>query len=137
MFTSIQEYLAHHKASNDLGSSIYEHEVSRALNHAIDSHCLDRFLADGYKINTCTRVLYSSQSNWIDILVQLAKQQFSARLVVITYESDTNRHIGATEVYEAPRSLNSDIESLPFCAGCAIIFGYRVRKRTGNGTVKY
>ncbi|WP_400766951.1 hypothetical protein [Methylosinus sporium] len=114
MFESIEEYLERNQASDDRGSSIYEHEIRRALNHALNCDCLSRFLAKEYKIRSCNRVLYSSQNNWIDILIQLVNDSNITKNIIITYESDTNKFIAATEIYENPKTLDGNASGMPF-----------------------
>jgi len=47
MFSSIQEYLMRNKASDEVGAHIYEHEITRALNHAIAARSLDLLFGKG------------------------------------------------------------------------------------------
>jgi hypothetical protein len=114
MFKSIQEYLLSHTASDERGASIYEHEISRALNHALDYRCIDRFIEDNYELSSCNRVLYSSQLNWIDIMVSLIHASKEKKNIIITYESDTNKFIASTEIYHTPRTLDGNTAKLPF-----------------------
>ena len=114
MHPSLVKYLAGRAPKDDLGSSIYEHEVRRALNHAGKHGNLDQLLEAGYYIHSCARVLYSSQNNWIDVLVSLYHPQDDDKNVVITYESDTDKFVSCALFNEKPRTFDGNPSDLPF-----------------------
>ncbi len=114
MHSSLINYLAERAPKDDLGSSIYEHEVRRALNHAGKHGSLDQLLEAGYYIHSCTRVLYSSQNNWIDVLVSLHHCQDEDKNIVITYESDTDRFVSCAFFNEKPKTFDENMSDLPF-----------------------
>src|SRR5262249_23605821 len=115
MFKSVQACLDHHAANPELGSNIYEHEVRRALNHALRHNLCRSFFDLGFEIERCCRILFSSQSNWIDVLIVL-KNSISEeqKNLVVIYESDTDAFVGFSEIFYEPRCLQLTEDALPF-----------------------
>jgi hypothetical protein len=59
-------------------------------------------------------VLYSSQSNWIDILISLKNDNSEKRRFIITYESDTDHFIACAEAFGSLSILDAQSTDLPF-----------------------
>lgn len=115
MFKSVEACIDYYAATPERGSDIYQHEINRALNHAIKQNICATSFDLGFEIERCGRILFSSQSNWIDVLIALKHPSSGEKKkFVVIYESDTDAFVGVSEIFYEPRCLELTAGALPF-----------------------